>query len=468
MSANFNALTTSLLSRAGAAGGTDFPGGLSAGDTSGPDGLHFADWMAQHRDMQRPSMALPNQPAPAASSAPKSPSPQQHPPTVAKVAESRSPSPADKPKASQAPAKAADAPSGNANASAKCAKTSGEKASSDDADESDEGREVTFKTAQGEASTWVQELQPPEELATSDPAAMLAWLGSLTQADTNPVQKGAALGGNATAGAKAKDAAADLGKGQEALASDTLSLATSASGKDAGAAAAGKGAGAKDGPGMAGSGMGGKDALALAATGPGAQAEAVQRSGQDADKAAIDFSAVMSREVGRNLQAAKGPEAARHYTGTLTTPVESPQFAQALSDRVGLWISGAAASGPMTAELRLNPAEMGPVHIRIELDGQNAMVDFAAANAQTREAIESSLPALSGALQEIGLSLSGGGVSDQNAGQAWAGQQDGKGRSGPPSGTNERIGTSDAIESDPARRPAPVASQRAGGLDLYA
>jgi flagellar hook-length control protein FliK len=155
--------------------------------------------------------------------------------------------------------------------------------------------------------------------------------------------------------------------------------------------------------------------------------------------------------------------------------MDSPAFTQALTDRVAFWVNGPAAEGQMTAELRLNPAEMGPVHIRIELDGQNAQIDFAAAAAETRQAIEASLGQLSAALEESGLKLSGGGVSDQTPQQqAWAeaAGQPGQGQGGSarqgrqPEGRWASAAVADgASESLGSRPPRPG---RVGGLDLYA
>ena len=65
------------------------------------------------------------------------------------------------------------------------------------------------------------------------------------------------------------------------------------------------------------------------------------------------------------------------------------------------------------AQLKLNPAEMGPIEVRISLDGTQAQVDFSAAHAATRQALQDAVPALAGALRENGLTLTGGGVFEQ-------------------------------------------------------
>ena len=96
----------------------------------------------------------------------------------------------------------------------------------------------------------------------------------------------------------------------------------------------------------------------------------------------------------------------------VATPVDSPDFATAF----GLQVSLLAKDGVQQAELHLNPADLGPVSIRIALAGSEARIDFGADLASTRHAIEQGLPELAGALRDAGFTLAGGGVS-QHAGE---------------------------------------------------
>jgi len=111
-------------------------------------------------------------------------------------------------------------------------------------------------------------------------------------------------------------------------------------------------------------------------------------------------------------------ELAAHPTAgaTLGAALGSREFAEAFGSQVVLWVR----DGVQEARLQLHPAELGPVSIQIALDGSAAQVDFHAAQAQTREAIEASLPALALALRESGFTLSGGGVFGQSAGEPGA------------------------------------------------
>lgn len=153
--------------------------------------------------------------------------------------------------------------------------------------------------------------------------------------------------------------------------------------------------------------------------------------------------------------------------GRIAAPVGSAGFAPAL----GLQISALARDGVQEARLQLNPAELGPIHIRIALEGQAARVDFMADVAQTRQAIESSLPHLASALRDAGLTLAGGGVFQQPQDRPGDGQQAANGNargaaSGQAGATNGRDGElGDA--GDALRAHRPLAAPR-GLVDLLA
>ena len=83
------------------------------------------------------------------------------------------------------------------------------------------------------------------------------------------------------------------------------------------------------------------------------------------------------------------------------------------STQLGAQITTFVRDGVQHARLHLNPAEMGPVTVRIQVDGQSAQVHLAAEHALTRQALEQSMPLLAGSLREAGLTLSGGGVFEQ-------------------------------------------------------
>lgn len=146
------------------------------------------------------------------------------------------------------------------------------------------------------------------------------------------------------------------------------------------------------------------------------------------------------------------------YAAQIQAPVGSPDFAPGLSAQVSVMVR----DGIQEARLQLNPAEMGPITVQIQVEGNTAQVTMTAEQAPTRDALEQAMPSLAGALREEGLTLTGGGVFEQarqprdDAPAAGAGS-----RSGHASGPGGR--DDDATAAVPARR---VAAR--GAVDVYA
>ncbi|HEV6968566.1 flagellar hook-length control protein FliK, partial [Roseateles sp.] len=140
------------------------------------------------------------------------------------------------------------------------------------------------------------------------------------------------------------------------------------------------------------------------AAGPAAPAHA------GADAAPPSFAAALAQALPGSTATAPGaadaPVAAHAH---IQAPLHGSTFAPEIGARVSLM----AVDGIQQAELQLNPADMGPVAVQIVVDGSQAQVSFHAAQAETRQALEQSLPDLAAALQGQGLTLSGGGVFQQ-------------------------------------------------------
>jgi flagellar hook-length control protein FliK len=91
-------------------------------------------------------------------------------------------------------------------------------------------------------------------------------------------------------------------------------------------------------------------------------------------------------------------------------PIGTRDWDDALANRVS-WM---ATHDIQSAEIRLNPPDLGPVNITLSLSGDTdsvAKVQFSAAHPATREAIESALPRLREMLESSGISLGETGVS---------------------------------------------------------
>jgi flagellar hook-length control protein FliK len=164
--------------------------------------------------------------------------------------------------------------------------------------------------------------------------------------------------------------------------------------------------------------------------------------------------------------------------GRLAASPGSADFAPQLAAHITTLVR----DGVQQARLELNPAEMGPLTVQIQLDGNAARVHLAAENAQTRAALEQAMPQLAGSLRESGLTLSGGGVFEQPR-QQQAPQGGFSGSGGSPGGSpgssangSQRDDRGNRSGRDPAASTLPGAAgndgatgrRRAGVVDLVA
>lgn len=95
------------------------------------------------------------------------------------------------------------------------------------------------------------------------------------------------------------------------------------------------------------------------------------------------------------------------------TSVRDSAWGSQLSERVVMM----AANQLKSAEIRLTPAELGPLRVQVAVDDGAAHVTFHSQHAVTRDAIEQALPRLREMLAETGLSLGQADVSDRGVGE---------------------------------------------------
>lgn len=93
-------------------------------------------------------------------------------------------------------------------------------------------------------------------------------------------------------------------------------------------------------------------------------------------------------------------------------PVMEPGWGEVLNERIVFM----SAQKIQSAEIRLSPAELGPIRVSVSVDDGATNVSFHAQQAVTREAIETALPRLREMLSEQGLSLGNTSVTDQGTG----------------------------------------------------
>ncbi|MES9979282.1 MAG: flagellar hook-length control protein FliK [Candidatus Thiodiazotropha sp. 6PLUC5] len=97
----------------------------------------------------------------------------------------------------------------------------------------------------------------------------------------------------------------------------------------------------------------------------------------------------------------------------LNTPVGQPGWDQAVGERVQWMVS----QNVQQAEIKLTPPNLGPLEIRISVHNDQTNVTFIAAQAPTREALESSIPRLREMFGEINLNLANVDVGQHQTGE---------------------------------------------------
>jgi flagellar hook-length control protein FliK len=142
-------------------------------------------------------------------------------------------------------------------------------------------------------------------------------------------------------------------------------------------------------------------------------------------------------------------------TFKITPPVETADFSQGVADRVSFMVDGNISS----AKLQVNPPALGPIEVRIALQGSHAQVSFTSHSALTRDALESGAPKLremlgSQGFGQVSVDVSQGSYQDRSA------------QSSPYQGSTvgARDSSIDAVQSAP-RSSARIAT---GVLDAYA
>jgi flagellar hook-length control protein FliK len=100
----------------------------------------------------------------------------------------------------------------------------------------------------------------------------------------------------------------------------------------------------------------------------------------------------------------------------------SEKFATQLAQRV----VAQAAAGKLTSRIALNPAQLGPLEVRLELSGDRIAVEFQAHHAMTRELLGDGLGRLREGLEQAGFEVTRLSTEGRSAGgSGLAGQQGG-------------------------------------------
>ena len=165
-----------------------------------------------------------------------------------------------------------------------------------------------------------------------------------------------------------------------------------------------------------------------------------------------DGKGAAAAQVQSNGQVAMTARPVTGATQTLGVPMGQSGWSEAVVNKV-MWMS---SQNVKSVEIQLDPAELGPLEIKIQTRGQEHQVQFVSQHAGVRDALEGQMHRLRDMFTQQGASLVDVNVSDGSAeGRqsqgSFAGLADQGGGRGDGGNTPGRMdGSDDALASDPA------------------
>jgi flagellar hook-length control protein FliK len=299
--------------------------------------------------------------------------------------------------------------------------------------------------------------------ATAQVTDMLALVASLTQSLRKPAAAGAAT--DKTAGALA-GASGGADKAQLAA----LQTATRTLGQDSGDAASGKALTAFDQlkdatPGAAiaaqAAGKDGADLGASQALLAKLKPDAVQVAAPAHEALPALPEAAPSAQLLAQMQPA-ALQAAQAAVGAAGEHIPARVGSSGWDQQVGQKIVWMAADGEQSAELTLNPPDLGPLQVVLNVGNDGASIAFSSNQLEVRQALENALPRLREMMSESGIALGNATVDAGTPDQRQA-QGDGQGSRG---SSSSRMG---APDTEPVPRSARrVTSSGNGMVDTFA
>ncbi|MGG5873861.1 flagellar hook-length control protein FliK [Pseudomonas peli] len=144
-------------------------------------------------------------------------------------------------------------------------------------------------------------------------------------------------------------------------------------------------------------------------------------------------------------------------------PMQQGGWSEAVVDRVMVMSSQNLKS----AEIQLDPAELGRLEVRISVNQEQSQVTFASPHAGVREALDSQMHRLRELFAQQGMNQLDVNVSDQSLSRGWQGQEGdgGKGRGG---SSGELLGADEELHSSTLESARATSVSARGLVDYYA
>lgn len=179
----------------------------------------------------------------------------------------------------------------------------------------------------------------------------------------------------------------------------------------------------------------------------------------DAKATQTDASAILSAQPQGNAAPVTSSQAEPAHA-TISTPVSHNAWGDEFSQKI-TWL---ATQREQSAELHLNPPQLGPLDVVIKISGDQATALFTSPHAAVRDAVEQALPKLREMLSDNGIMLGNTMVSDQSPREqpAWLADKQPSGNGKP------AMTTGSATDNMPSGVTALPARRHRGLLDTFA
>jgi hypothetical protein len=134
------------------------------------------------------------------------------------------------------------------------------------------------------------------------------------------------------------------------------------------------------------------------------------------DSSKSQFSEIQAKLNGAGL---------KQYSTSLETNVHDPEWSDEMGQKI-VWLTGRAIQ---SAEIHLNPADLGPIEVQIKVHNDQAAVTFHAQNSTVRDMLESNVHRLRDMMESNGVDLTEVSVGSEDTGGKYS-ARDGEGSDG--------------------------------------
>lgn len=138
--------------------------------------------------------------------------------------------------------------------------------------------------------------------------------------------------------------------------------------------------------------------------------------------------------------------------------IAKPEGHQQLAEKVRWMVN----TKNLVAEIRLDPAELGSVHIKVAVSGESASVNFVVQSQQARDAVDTATPRLREMLAEKGIELGQSSVRQESDGQQGQGNGESAKQGGSGNGDTDNVDVSEQVLAQQK-----IVNGALGGIDFF-